>query len=241
DEVADLVDGEHRRRQLGLAVAGDEDLAGRVDPDLLDEGVVEVPLQRPEARHRVEDALDGRLDVAEHGQPAVGAALVVVADRRSDEIRDLGRLPHRVQPGPADQLTDLGLDRLDSVHGRLSPFRVLDFPREPSPVRTRSTVATSREPASRESTGGRLRSALPHPEGPLVSNHSPASTGRDLAQIATFAGIIAVLGLIPAIAPFGGAVPITAQSLGVMLAGAVLGPRRGGLAVLLLLTLVAID
>ena len=73
-----------------------------------------------------------------------------------------------------------------------------------------------------------------------MSNHSPASTGRDLAQIATFAGIIAVLGLIPAVAPFGGAVPITAQSLGVMLAGAVLGPRRGGLAVLLLLALVAI-
>ena len=46
------------------------------------------------------------------------------------------------------------------------------------------------------------------------------STGRGLAQIATFAGIIAVLGLIPAIVPFGGAVPITAQSLGIMLAGA---------------------
>lgn len=73
-----------------------------------------------------------------------------------------------------------------------------------------------------------------------MSNHSPASTGRDLAQIAVFAGIIAVLGLIPAVAPFGGAVPITAQSLGVMLAGAVLGPRRGGLAVLVLLALVAI-
>ncbi|KRE37712.1 BioY protein [Janibacter sp. Soil728] len=65
-------------------------------------------------------------------------------------------------------------------------------------------------------------------------------TGRDLAQIATFAGIIAVLGLIPAVAPFGNAVPITAQSLGVMLAGAILGGRRGGLAVLLFLALVAL-
>ncbi len=66
------------------------------------------------------------------------------------------------------------------------------------------------------------------------------STGRGLAQIATFAGIIAVLGLIPAILPFGGAVPITAQSLGIMLAGAVLGGRRGALAVLVFLALVAL-
>lgn len=73
-----------------------------------------------------------------------------------------------------------------------------------------------------------------------MSNHSPASTGRELAQIAVFAGIIAVLGLIPAIVPFGSAVPITAQSLGIMLAGAILGPRRGGLAVLVFLALVAL-
>lgn len=66
------------------------------------------------------------------------------------------------------------------------------------------------------------------------------STGRTLAQVATFAGIIAVLGLIPAIAPFGGAVPITAQSLGIMLAGAILGGRRGALAVLVFLALVAL-
>ncbi|MEK4241563.1 biotin transporter BioY [Janibacter sp. FSL W8-0316] len=66
------------------------------------------------------------------------------------------------------------------------------------------------------------------------------STGRDLAQVAVFAGIIAVLGLIPAIAPFGNAVPITAQSLGIMLAGAILGARRGVLAVLVLLALVAL-
>ena len=66
------------------------------------------------------------------------------------------------------------------------------------------------------------------------------SNGRELAQIATFAGIIAVLGLVPAIAPFGNAVPITAQSLGIMLCGAVLGARRGALAVLVLLALVAL-
>jgi biotin transport system substrate-specific component len=61
---------------------------------------------------------------------------------------------------------------------------------------------------------------------------------RDLAYIALFAAIIAVLGTLPAINV--GPVPITAQTLGVMLAGSVLGARRGFLAVLLFLVLVAI-
>src|SRR5680860_1447042 len=54
---------------------------------------------------------------------------------------------------------------------------------------------------------------------------------RDLALIAIFAGIVAALGVVPALQPPGFTVPITAQTLGVMLAGAVLGARRGGLAV----------
>jgi len=70
-----------------------------------------------------------------------------------------------------------------------------------------------------------------------VSSTSPA---RDLALVSIFAGIIAALGLLPAFSPFGAAVPITAQSMGVMLAGAVLGGRRGALAVVLFLALVAV-
>jgi biotin transport system substrate-specific component len=61
---------------------------------------------------------------------------------------------------------------------------------------------------------------------------------RNLTHIALFAALIAVLGLIPRIDLAAG-VPITAQSLGIMLAGAVLGARRGALAVILFLTLVA--
>lgn len=62
---------------------------------------------------------------------------------------------------------------------------------------------------------------------------------RSLAMIALFAALIAVLGLIPKITlAFG--VPITAQSLGIMLCGTVLGARRGGLAVLLFVGLVAL-
>jgi biotin transport system substrate-specific component len=65
-------------------------------------------------------------------------------------------------------------------------------------------------------------------------------SSRDLSLIAIFAGVIAALGLVPAVSPFGGAVPITAQSMGIMLAGAILGSKRGALSVLLFLALVAI-
>ncbi|QEO15659.1 biotin transporter BioY [Agromyces intestinalis] len=64
------------------------------------------------------------------------------------------------------------------------------------------------------------------------------STARDLAQIAVFAALIAALGVPGALYLGGGAVPITFQTLGVMLAGAVLGARKGFLSVLLLEVLV---
>ncbi len=67
----------------------------------------------------------------------------------------------------------------------------------------------------------------------------PRSTSRDLALVAVFAGVVAALGIVPALTPPGFSVPITAQSLGVMLAGAVLGARRGAASLLLLLALVA--
>lgn len=62
---------------------------------------------------------------------------------------------------------------------------------------------------------------------------------RNLTLIVLFAALIAVLGLVPAI-PLGFGVPITMQSLGVMLAGAVLGSWRGALAVVLVQFLVAL-
>ncbi|MFE3836334.1 biotin transporter BioY [Pseudogemmobacter sonorensis] len=61
---------------------------------------------------------------------------------------------------------------------------------------------------------------------------------RNITYIALFAALIAILGLIPAINLHFG-VPITAQSLAIMLCGTVLGARRGALAVLLFLALVA--
>lgn len=64
------------------------------------------------------------------------------------------------------------------------------------------------------------------------------SAGKDLARIALFAALIVVLGMVTI--PLPGGVPITAQTLGVMLAGIVLGPRRGPLTVLLVLVLAAV-
>jgi len=64
-------------------------------------------------------------------------------------------------------------------------------------------------------------------------------TIRDMVYVALFAAIVAVLGLFPPITlPTG--VPITAQSLGVMLAGSVIGAKRGGLALVVFVALVAV-
>ncbi len=62
---------------------------------------------------------------------------------------------------------------------------------------------------------------------------------RDIVRIALFAALTAALGLFPPIAVPLISAKITAQSLGVMLAGALLGAKRGGLALLLFVVLVA--
>lgn len=53
------------------------------------------------------------------------------------------------------------------------------------------------------------------------------ATARDLAQVAVFAALIAALGVPGTLYIGGNAVPITLQTLGVMLAGAILGPWKG--------------
>ena len=64
-------------------------------------------------------------------------------------------------------------------------------------------------------------------------------SARDLALISVFVGVVAALGLVPPLYVLGAAVPITAQSMGVMLAGGVLGARRGFLSLLVFVVLVA--
>lgn len=63
-------------------------------------------------------------------------------------------------------------------------------------------------------------------------------TTRDIVLIALFAALTAVLGVFPPLTIPAIGVPISAQSLGPMLAGGILGARRGGLSMLLLIVLV---
>jgi biotin transport system substrate-specific component len=82
-------------------------------------------------------------------------------------------------------------------------------------------------------------SAVTPPDATSSYGPKRRSTATDLAQVAVFAALIAALGLPGALYLGGTAVPITFQTLGVMLAGAILGARKGFLSVLLFLALVA--
>ncbi|ANY15439.1 biotin transporter BioY [Bordetella pseudohinzii] len=65
-------------------------------------------------------------------------------------------------------------------------------------------------------------------------------TSKNLVLAALFAALIVVLSLMPPIPLPGIPVPVTLQTLGVMLAGVMLGPWRGAAACLLYLALAAI-
>nr|WP_218889730.1 biotin transporter BioY [Saccharopolyspora hordei] len=61
-----------------------------------------------------------------------------------------------------------------------------------------------------------------------------------MARTVVFAAFIAVLGIVPGFYLGGAAVPIVLQNTGPLLAGSILGARRGGASVLLFVVLVAI-
>ncbi|EHR61724.1 biotin transporter BioY [Saccharomonospora cyanea] len=74
---------------------------------------------------------------------------------------------------------------------------------------------------------------------PRPTSRSPLAAG-DLAHTVVFAAFIAVLGIFPGIHMGGSGVPIVLQNAGPLLAGCVLGARRGAASVLLFLVLTAI-
>ncbi|WP_454044336.1 biotin transporter BioY [Cellulosimicrobium sp. Marseille-Q8652] len=78
-----------------------------------------------------------------------------------------------------------------------------------------------------------------HPAVPAARPRPLALSAGDAARVATFAALIAALGAPGSLPLFGNAVPVTLQTLGVMLAGAVLGARLGALSVATFLALVA--
>ena len=63
---------------------------------------------------------------------------------------------------------------------------------------------------------------------------------KDIVYIALFAALMAVLGVFPPLMIPALGIPITAQSMGPMLMGGILGARRGTLSMLLFLALVAV-
>src|SRR5690625_678670 len=63
---------------------------------------------------------------------------------------------------------------------------------------------------------------------------------RDMMFVALFTAIIGAMAFFPPILIPGIPVPITAQTLGVMLAGGLLGAKRGGLSLLIFIALVAV-
>jgi biotin transport system substrate-specific component len=75
----------------------------------------------------------------------------------------------------------------------------------------------------------------------MISHHTRVArakarlSARDLALVASFAALIAALGLPGGFLLPGNPVPVTLQTLGVMLAGSILGWKRGALSVLVLL------
>ncbi|KAB1866398.1 biotin transporter BioY [Microbacterium algeriense] len=67
---------------------------------------------------------------------------------------------------------------------------------------------------------------------------APRDTSATLGRVAVFAALIIVLGTV--VVPLPGGVPITGQTLGVMLAGLILGPRIAPLSIALVLALAAL-
>ncbi len=132
DELADLRGIEPQVGQLVPAAPRDEHPAGVVDPDLLDLGVVEERLERPEAGHPRHELADHRAGIGDRGDRAGEAELVVVADdvlgdAAYDERLALGvdaLAPHPLAHLPVELAHELVVGVGTRERGRsIEPFR----------------------------------------------------------------------------------------------------------------------
>lgn len=98
------------------AVDGDEDLAGGVDPDLLDAGILEVVLQGAEARELVVDEAERRLPVLERRKIRGETAFVVFGDDGADDLTRPLHIDPRIHVEVSDPLVDLAGDDLGGFH-----------------------------------------------------------------------------------------------------------------------------
>jgi len=114
--VTDLVRGQDRVGQLSGATPGHEDLGRLVDPDLLDRGILQIPLQGPEPGHRIEHALGRLTQVRQRRQPAMQRALVIVGNRVTNELSHLDKITAGVKTRTADQLAHFTLDGAYGIH-----------------------------------------------------------------------------------------------------------------------------
>ena len=129
-----------------LTVAGDEDPARLVDPDLLDLGVLEQRRQGAEAEDPLAQQVD--LVVGERREPAVEVPVAVVGDDLVDERPERVILVER-ELAPDEQLAHVGLDLRERAAGARSRDHLA------------GEVAELAQPR-RPGRDGVERSALPH-------------------------------------------------------------------------------
>src|SRR5664279_5688882 len=166
------------------------------------------------------------------------------------------RNPSRLSPRATRWGTSQPIHRRSTARRVGGPRRVGDA----SPASTRAApvdelghaaARSHRSPAPRRAAPPKLRRPRCRDVRPAAFARSPPATvkehdmtnrrttARDLAQIAIFAALIAALGLPGTITVGSTGVPITLQTLGIMLAGGILGARKGFLSVLVFLVLVS--
>lgn len=112
DQVPHLNRGQDRRRQLVAAVAGDEHPLWLIDPDLLHRGVVQIALQRSEARHARHQLVDDCIRVTDRTHHSRQAPLVVGQHRRPGEAPYRVHLREWVHPAAANLVAHVGVQQL---------------------------------------------------------------------------------------------------------------------------------